>query len=181
MVWGVELLEPMARISLVSGLKRCAVLFAQPPSSRHSSALFELNPVWCCFASPTCPLIRIQKAPRGTSMQCKQKRQDHGILCLVSLRRGGGSPVERASTPRRRSPYQTATRQRTFCHVMVMNRSNQYRHVSGFLQSSGNQRRRRVRRGPTVVDFFATRKPRRSHHVAFLEVTEESNPRKRIG
>jgi hypothetical protein len=67
------------------------------------------------------------------------------------------------------------------CHVMVMNRSNQYRHVSGFLQSSGNQRRRRVRRGPTVVDFFATRKPRRSHHVAFLEVTEESNPRKRIG
>lgn len=85
---GVELLEPMARISLVSGLKRCAVLFAQPPSSRHSSALFELNPVWCCFASPTCPLIRIQKTPRGTSMQCKQKSQDHGILCLVSLRGG---------------------------------------------------------------------------------------------
>jgi hypothetical protein len=49
---GVELLEPMARISLVvSGLKRCAVFVRsmQPPSSGHSSALFEPRVVLLCL------------------------------------------------------------------------------------------------------------------------------------
>lgn len=116
----------MARISLVvSGLKRCAVLFAQPPSSRHSSALFELNPVWCCFASPTCPLsseFRRRREGQACSGSASKRGRITGFSAWfrsAAAAAGRGQEDRRASTPRR-SPYQTATRQRTFfvmsCH-----------------------------------------------------------------